>query len=117
MEVLGLKQAGMGTSVQMPSASTGNERDSVVGRFFRNPRTGDVVLFQMPNVPLWTFLAATAARLLFEPHGTVATAVSIVATSSLAIWAALEVVRGESPFRRVLGGVVLVAVIAGMLTR
>jgi hypothetical protein len=88
-----------------------------VSRFFRNPETGDVVIFQLPNIPLWVFLAATAARLLFTPHGTVATAVSIVGTVSLIVWAGLEIVRGDSPFRRVLGGLVLVGVLIGLLTR
>jgi hypothetical protein len=93
------------------------ERHSALGRFFRNPTTGDVVVAQMPNIPLWLFLAATAVRILFRPHGVVGTAVSIVATLSLVVWAVLEIARGDSPFRRVLGGLVLVAVVIGFLTR
>ena len=88
---------------------------SPVSRFFRNPETGELVVFQMPNVPLWIFLAATAARLLFHPHGAVGTAVSVVGGVSLAVWAVLEIVRGESPFRRVLGAVVLVVAVVGRL--
>ena len=71
----------------------------------------------MPNIPLWVFLAATALRLLFTPHGTVGTALSIVGTLALVICACLEIARGDSPFRRVLGGGVLVAVLIGFLTR
>ena len=88
-----------------------------MSRFFRNPETGDVVVAQMPNIPLWTFLAATAARLVFAPHGTAGTAISVVGTVSLLVWAGLEIVRGDSPFRRVLGGIVLAGVIVGLLTR
>jgi hypothetical protein len=40
-----------------------------------------------------------------------------VATVSLSIWAILEVVRGDNPFRRVLGGVVLAVEIVGLVRR
>jgi hypothetical protein len=84
---------------------------SLVSRFFRNPMTGDVVVFQMPNPPLWLFLAATATRLL-TPHGTARDLISLVASASLLVWAVLEIARGESLFRRVLGVVVLVSIVA-----
>jgi hypothetical protein len=90
---------------------------TAVSRFFRNQRTGDVVVVQMPNLPLWLFLAATATRLLFRPHGSAGTLVSIVGTLSLVVWAGLEIARGESAFRRVLGWVVLLAIVVGRLTR
>jgi hypothetical protein len=86
-----------------------------VSQFFRNPRTGDVVVAQMPNLPLWVFLAATATRLLFRPDGSVGTIVSIVGTVSLVVWAGLEIARGDSPFRRVLGAVVLLATVVGLV--
>jgi hypothetical protein len=92
-------------------------RHSALSRFFRNPETGEVVVAQMPNLPLWGFIAATAVRLVLHPHGTTGRAVSIVGTVSLVVWAALEITRGDSPFRRVLGGVVLVATLIGLLTR
>jgi hypothetical protein len=90
---------------------------SAAGRFFRNPATGDVVVFQPPNAPLWVFLAATAVRLLFQPHGTVGTAVSILGTVSLVVWAGWEVARGDSPFRRAVGVLVLLAVVIGLASR
>jgi hypothetical protein len=71
----------------------------------------------MPNIPLWIFLAATAVRMLVHPHGTVGTVVSVVGTVALVVWAVLEIARGESPFRRVLGGVVLLATIVGFFLR
>ena len=88
-----------------------------VSRFFRNPKSGDVVVAQMPNIPLWLFLAATAARALLHPKGTAGTGISIVAGVSLAVWAVLEIARGESPFRRVLGTIVLVGSLLGYLVR
>ena len=101
----------------MSSAHAMTQQASPFSRFFRNPDTGDVVVFQMPNTPLWVFMGAAAAHLLFSPHGTVGTATSIVGTASLSGWAALEVARGDSPFRRVLGGAALVAVVVGLQRR
>src|SRR4051794_28631031 len=80
--------------------------------FVTNPRTGKVAVAQRPNVPLLVFLVATAVRILLHPHGTVGDVVSLVGTVALAVWAILEVVRGDSPFRRVLGGVVLALLLA-----
>ena len=97
----------MHTRADVPS------RHSAVSRFFRNPDTGDVVAVQMPNIPLWVFLAATATRLLFHPAGTLGTIVSVVGTISLVVWAVLEIIRGDSPFRRVLGAVVLMGLVVG----
>ena len=94
---------------------TTRDHDSPLSRFFRNPRTGDVVVAQWPNLPLWIFIAATATRLLFHPHGSAGVVISAVATLSLAVWAGLEITRGDSPFRRVLGGVVLLATVLGLL--
>jgi hypothetical protein len=86
-----------------------------IGRFFRNPETGDLVLAQWPNPPLWAFIGASVVRRVLHPHGTVGTVVSAVATVGLVVWAGLEVARGESPFRRVLGGIVLLVVLVGGL--
>src|SRR5207244_3861283 len=81
--------------------------------FFRNPETGRVVVAQWPNLPLWIFIAATAVRLLLSPDGGAGTAVTVVASVALGVWSVLEIWKGESPFRRVLGAVVLVAMIVG----
>jgi len=90
---------------------------SPISRFFRNPDTGELVVVQMPNIPLWTFLAATAVRMLLRPHGAAGTALSIVSSASLAVWAVAEIARGASPFRRVLGAVVLVGMVVGLVLR
>ena len=88
---------------------------SALSRFFRNPDTGELVLAQMPNIPLWIFIVASVAKRLLHPHGTIGTAATIVAAVSLVVWAVGEVARGESPFRRVLGAVVLVVTALGLL--
>jgi hypothetical protein len=103
--------------VRWMSPTNVTAKHSPLSRFFRSPDSGDIVVFQMPNIPLWIFLAATAARLLFKPHGAVGTCVSIIGTLSLVVWGVLEVTRGDSPFRRVLGGAVLLAIAVGMFTR
>ena len=97
--------------------STSTRRQSALGRFFRNPETGKVVVAQMPNAPLLVWLAATLVRLVFSPAGALGTVVAAVATASLVVWSLLEIARGDSPFRRVLGGVVLAALTLGLLLR
>jgi hypothetical protein len=94
-----------------------DRRRTGIGWFFRNPDTGEIVVVQAPNVPLWVFLAATAVRLVFHPNGTAGTVVSIVSTVAIVVWAVIEIAAGSSPFRRVLGGVVLLVVLAGLLLR
>jgi hypothetical protein len=92
-------------------------RRTGISWFFRNPETGEIVVAQAPNLPLWIFLAATAVRLVFPPRGTAGTVVSIVATVAIVVWSLIEIAAGSSPFRRVLGGVVLLVVLTGLLRR
>jgi hypothetical protein len=88
-----------------------------VSRFFRNPETGALAVVQVPNLPLAIFLVASAARRVLHPDGALGTVVSIVAGAGLVWWSVEEIRRGESPFRRVLGGVVLAAFAIGVLLR
>ncbi len=90
---------------------------SALGRFFRNSETGELAIVQVPNLPLAIFLAATAVRLVVKPHGSMATVVSAVSTIGLVWWSVDEIARGDSPFRRVLGGVVLAGVVVGLAMR
>ena len=105
------------------ASSTTNRLDdspqsrSAFARFFQNPDTGKLAVVQMPNIPLAIFLVAVAARLVFKPHGAVGVGVSIIAGVGLVVWALAEIVRGDSPFRRVLGGVVLVGYVVGLFLR
>ena len=76
-----------------------------LGWFFRNPETGELVVAQLPNPPLLVWLAGTALQLVVDDSPLL----EAVTTLGLIWWAILELVEGESPFRRVLGAVVLVA--------
>src|SRR3954469_18620708 len=100
----------------MPTVGTPG-RHSAVARFFRDPKTGKIVVVQMPNIPLWLFLVAAAIRAVLHPKGALGTGISIVAGVSLAVWAILEIARGDSAFRRVLGAAVLVGIVLGYLIR
>jgi hypothetical protein len=68
-----------------------------------DPATGRIVLMQWPNLPLWSWLVASAAHAVMR-----AAWLAWVATAGLVVWAALEVWKGASPFRRLLGAAVLV---------
>lgn len=74
--------------------------------WFRDPTTGRTVLGQAPNPAILVWVAAGLVRLLDvlpdreqELRG--------VGTGALVVWALDELVRGATPFRRLLGAVVL----------
>jgi hypothetical protein len=90
---------------------------SAFGQFFRNSDTGEWAIVQFPNVPLAIFLVATLVRDVFHPQGAAGTALSVVGAISLIWWSVDEIARGDSPFRRVLGAVVLVGSLLGLLMR
>ena len=81
---------------------------------FRNRQTGRITIAQFPNVPLWIFIAGAAARRFADPHGDVLAALTIVTTAALVVWALLELLRGANPFRRILGGGVLIVTLVGV---
>jgi hypothetical protein len=87
-----------------------------VARFFTNSDTGRLAVVQWPNLPLIIFLAATGARVLSHPNGTAGTAVAVVGEVALLVWSLLEIARGDSPFRRVLGAAVLAVTVAGIFS-
>jgi hypothetical protein len=80
--------------------------------FFRNPETGEVVVAQWPNVPLWLFIGASIGARLADSGP-----LRVGASAALAWWSIAEIVDGDSPFRRVLGGAVLAVTIIGLLAR
>ncbi len=81
---------------------------------FRNRRTGRITITQFPNVPLWIFIAGAAARRFADPHGDVLTGLTVVTTSALVVWELLELFRGANPFRRMLGGGLLILTLVGV---
>lgn len=73
---------------------------------FIDRTSGRIVVAQRPNLVLWIFLATLAVG-AFVPQGTAGTAMHMVGTASLVLWAIDEVLRGVNPWRRLLGGAVL----------
>jgi len=73
--------------------------------FFRNPSTGRLVISQFPNPPIWVFAAATLLR--WSPYDTRDRELGWIGSGALIVWGLDELVRGQSPFRRVLGALVL----------
>jgi hypothetical protein len=56
-----------------------------------------------------------ALRLVVDPSGDLRTGIDVIGLVALAIWAVDEIVRGVNPFRRLLGGVVLAGLVAGLV--
>lgn len=79
-------------------------------RWFVSDRHGRVVIAQPPNGTI-TACAATALAAHVLPAGPARTLARGASRALLAAWAWMELVDGDSPFRRTLGG----AVLAGML--
>jgi SAM-dependent methyltransferase len=108
-------RVGASTAAHMTDTARHAKR-GFIDWFLRDRETGKIVIAQWPNVPLLVFLVATAVRLVFSPSGALGTVVSVVGTVALALWAGDEIVRGVNPFRRILGGVVLAALVVGLLS-
>ena len=79
-------------------------------RTFRDSE-GKIVIAQMPNLPLVVGLAATLLQLLL-PSGKIHTALDLVAFGALFTWAWQELFEGVNYFRRALGLIVLVGLLA-----
>lgn len=75
---------------------------------------GRLTLWQLPNAALgvWLVTLVLGRFDLSSPH---ATAVDGIRRGALLVWALDEVVRGASPFRRVLGAVVLTAQLVSLV--
>jgi hypothetical protein len=82
---------------------------------FRNRQTGRITIGQVPNIPLVIFVSAWVLRLVLSPSGGLRSALDVIAWVALAIWAGDEIVRGVNPFRRLLGAVVAVGLVAGLV--
>jgi hypothetical protein len=80
--------------------------------WFRNRQTGEITIGQVPNIPLVVFLVAWLANLIAAPGGSVGTGLEVIAAFALLVWGVEELVWGVNPFRRLLGAVVLGALVA-----
>jgi hypothetical protein len=84
---------------------------------FRDRRTRRITIAQFPNAALGLFLAASVLRWLLDPSGALRTALGVLAAGGLMWWAIDEVLRGVNPWRRLLGGTVLVGQLLQFLAR
>ena len=72
---------------------------------------GNIVLAQMPNLPIILWGAASLLKLVFTT-GEINTGLDVVAFGSLFTWAWEELFQGVNYFRRTLGLVVLIGIVA-----
>ncbi len=82
-------------------------------RTFRDSE-GKIVLGQMPNLPLLVWLTTTLLQLILS-SGKIGTGLDLVAFGALFTWAWQEVFEGVNYFRRAIGLVVLVSMLARRL--
>ena len=75
--------------------------------FFRDRRSGEIVIAQWPNLPLWVF-GITAVIAMLTAGSSVGFWTDIASRLFLAWLAGDEVLRGVNPFRRCLGAAVLI---------
>ncbi len=90
--------------------------NAFVDWLFRDRRTGEITIVQTPNLPLALFLVAAVLRWIVG-GGTAGTVLDGVAIGALVVWAADELIRGVNPWRRILGGTVLVVQLVGLIFR
>lgn len=76
---------------------------------------GQIVIAQMPNVPILVWLAATLLNLI-PTNTNIHAGLDAIAFGSLFTWAWLEIFQGVNYFRRALGLVVLLGAIASRLS-
>ena len=89
----------------------------MVNWLFRNRQTGEITIAQAPNPPLIIWLVATVINVIFSPSGASGTALTVIGTGALIIWAGDELVRGVNPFRRIVGAAVLAVIAVGIARR
>jgi len=87
-----------------------SQATTLLDRTFRDSE-GNIVIAQMPNLPLLVGLTATLLQLVL-PSGNLQTGIDLVAFGTLFTWAWQELFEGVNYFRRVLGLVVLGSLIA-----
>ncbi|MBW4563722.1 MAG: hypothetical protein KME32_21770 [Mojavia pulchra JT2-VF2] len=87
--------------------------NTLVDKTFRDS-SGKIVLAQMPNLPLIVWVVTSLLALIFT-SGNINTVLDVVANGSLFTWAWLELFQGVNYFRRALGLVVLIALVASKI--
>ncbi|MBD2415519.1 hypothetical protein FACHB389_20145 [Nostoc calcicola FACHB-389] len=75
---------------------------------------GKIVIAQVPNLPLIVWIVTSLLGLIFT-SGKINTVLEILANGSLFTWAWLELFQGVNYFRRALGLVVFIVIIASKI--
>lgn len=88
-------------------------REDPVGWALLSRETGEVVLWQAPNLPAVVSQVAAVVTLLAPRGSRVRTAAGMTAVVASTWWGADELARGVNPLRRALGAGALVAVAVG----
>ncbi|AFY75464.1 hypothetical protein Syn7502_03639 (plasmid) [Synechococcus sp. PCC 7502] len=77
-------------------------------------RNGKIVMAQMPNLPLIVWIAASLLKLIFST-GRLNMGLELIAFGTLFTWAWEELFQGVNYFRRTLGLIVLVGLVASKI--
>jgi hypothetical protein len=85
--------------------------------FFRDRRTGKILVVHVPNLPILLWMATLLARQFVTQGSTVDVLLQWAGSITLGWWAVDEVVRGVNPWRRVLGLAGCIAVAIGVISR
>lgn len=85
--------------------------------FFRDRRTGRILIAHVPNLPILLWFATVIARQLTVQGTTLDTLLEWAGSLTLGWWAVDEVVRGVNPWRRVLGLSGCIVVVVGVISR
>jgi hypothetical protein len=88
--------------------------NSIFDKTFRDSED-NIVIAQPPNLPLLLGITATVLKLIVK-SGNIHTAIDAIAFGCLFTWAWLELFEGVNYFRRALGLLVLVGLIASRLS-
>lgn len=84
--------------------------------WFISDKHGHAVLWQRPNLPIIGWLVFMVISHLLE-EGSVRSGVATLSSAFLFTWSYLEITEGDSPFRRVLGTIVMIVVLGSLFTR
>lgn len=85
-------------------------------RHFFKDDEGRVIIWQWPNIPIYGWLIAKLLSLLVTPPQ-LKGGFDEISKAFLFTWAFLEVTQGVNYFRRLLGLVVLIALVIGFLNQ
>lgn len=82
-------------------------------RFFKDKK-GHIVLWQWPNLPLYGWIVCKILSLLLR--GDLKAGLEQLGMAFLFTWAFLEITQGVNYFRKLLGLVVILALVIGYIT-